>query len=156
MVFLDDHTVPSNSVNENDILEHWDWLLGNKLKILIITKMGDVFLSENDGGVYWLATDVGSLTKVAEGCEDFKLQLEKKENFDNWFLPELVDALENTGKKLNSGELYSFINLPILGGEYEVENIEPCDISVHFTVTGQLQKQIKNLPGGTKIKINIT
>jgi Domain of unknown function (DUF1851) len=45
--------------------------------------------------------------------------------------------------------------MPMLGGEYSVENIEPVDISVHFALAGQICEQIKDLPDGTKVRIKI-
>ena len=38
-------------------------------------------------------------------------------------------------------------------GEYEPENFELTDIEVHFELSGQIHKQIKDLPDGTNVKI---
>jgi hypothetical protein len=54
---------------------------------------------------------------------------------------------------LGKNEVYSFKKLPIIGGEYSVDNIEPTDISVHFTLTGMIHEQIKDLPDGTEVQI---
>jgi hypothetical protein len=45
--------------------------------------------------------------------------------------------------------------MPILGGEYTVDNIKPVDIKIHFELTGIIGEQIKDLPNGTMIKLKI-
>jgi hypothetical protein len=43
--------------------------------------------------------------------------------------------------------------MAVLGGTYDIDNFLPTDMSVHFTFTGQICEQIKELPHGTKINI---
>ena len=47
--------------------------------------------------------------------------------------------------------------MPVLGGDYSLENFEMTDISVHFSITGQICSQVKDLPERTRIgKITFT
>ena len=55
---------------------------------------------------------------------------------------------------LKGNEVYSYKKLPVIGGEYSVDNMEPTDMSVHFAFSGQICEQIKDLPDGTKVNIN--
>jgi hypothetical protein len=71
------------------------------------------------------------------------------------FLSPLIEKLKESGKILRDNEVYSFKVMPMLGGEYSVENIEPVDISVHFAFAGQICEQIKDLPDGTKVSIKV-
>jgi hypothetical protein len=66
-------------------------------------------------------------------------------------LPGLIVELRKAGKTLGPGQVYSFKNPPVLGGEYEVDNFEPMDIEVHFSIFGQIHRQVKDLPPGTPI-----
>jgi hypothetical protein len=65
----------------------------------------------------------------------------------------LVEQLITAGKTLKESEVYSFKQMPVIGGEYSVDNIEPTDMSVHFAFTGQISEQIKDLPDGTKVNV---
>ncbi|MBN2018784.1 MAG: DUF1851 domain-containing protein [Sedimentisphaerales bacterium] len=67
----------------------------------------------------------------------------------------LVAASKLIGKHLKPKQCYSFSIPPFLGGKYEVENLETIDVYVHFSISGQLSHQCKDLPDGTKIKIKI-
>lgn len=153
---LDDLTVNISKIDTDKIKECWTWLLKKPNKILLVSKIGDMFLEEGDGAVYWLAADSGELSKIAQDITEFELLLNDDENIDNWFLPKLIELLNNNGIVLNSGQVYHYKKLPVLGGEYVVDNIESVDIYIHFVLTGEMHRQIQELPKGTKVTITIT
>jgi hypothetical protein len=152
-LLLDDLTINISNINPSGLIENWLWLIPDFKQILLISKMGDMFLSANNCHVYWPATDDGSLTKIADSKAGFEQMSTDEVNIDNWFLPSLVVKLLAANKHLEKNEVYSFKKLPIIGGEYSVDNIEPTDISVHFTLTGIIHEQIKDLPDGAKVQI---
>lgn len=117
--------------------------------------LGDLFLIGPDDAVYWLQTDNGELSKVAEDFDQFKEFLSDEAKIDNWFLPLLIEKLMAAGKTLKENEVYSYLNHPAIGGEYTVENIKPTDISVHFAFTGQICEQIRGLPDGTRVSFKV-
>ncbi len=48
-------------------------------------------------------------------------------------------------------DVYSFKVPPVLGGQFDVANIEVMPFVVTANLAGQLHQQIKELPPGTKI-----
>jgi hypothetical protein len=141
------------NVDLDNILHCWQWRLAEMKAVVTISCMGDMFLLGQDDNIYWLQTDTGNLSKIASSFEQYQQFLGNEENIDNWFLPLLVEKLIIAGKTLKENEVYSYKKLPVIGGEYIVDNIDPTDMSVHFAFTGQICEQIKDLPDGTKIKI---
>jgi len=150
---LQDLIVDIQNVDPEDICSAWQWRLQEQKGIIFISKLGDMFLVGGDDCVYWLQTDSGDLTKIADNIEHFDHLLSLDENLDNWFLPALIERLVQAGKVLKQNEVYSYKRLPVLGGEYSIDNIEPLDLSVHFVLSGQICEQIQNLPDGTKVNI---
>jgi hypothetical protein len=150
---LPDLTINFQDLDLEDIFSSWQWLLAGQKSLAILSKMGDMFLIGEDNRVNWLQTGVGTIDKVADSLEDFVQMLADEANVDNWFLPSLVEELIRVGKLLKNHEVYSFINPPILGGDYSVDNFMPVDISVHFAFAGQICEQVRNLPDGTKVNI---
>jgi hypothetical protein len=144
-----------SSVDFEDILSCWTWKTADMKTVTAISVLGDLFFVGEDNAIYWLQTDGGELTKVAEDLKEFEQFLRDEEKVDEWFLPHLVEQLIKAGKTLKGNEVYSFKKLPVLGGEYSVHNIEPTDMGVHFAFTGQISEQIKDLPDGTKVNIKI-
>src|SRR6185437_2272831 len=110
--------VEIQNVDPEDICSAWQWRLQEQKGIILISKLGDMFLFGNDDCVYWLQTDSGDLTKVADSIEHFDHLLGFDENLDYWFLPGLIERLVQAGKVLKQNEVYSYKKLPVVGGEY--------------------------------------
>jgi hypothetical protein len=154
-LLLDDLTIKTTHINMAELCEPWIWLLINIREVIIISKMGDMFLAGDDGSIYWLATDIGALSKVANNRKEFEQLLKDEDNIDHWFLPSMVEKLIGNGKVLGKDQVYSFKKIPVIGGDYSLDNIEPTDLNVHFALSGQICEQIKDLPDGTPVKIKI-
>ena len=69
-----------------DILYCWQWRLGDMQAVVTITCLGDIFLM----GIYWLQTNSGDLTKIADTMEMYQQHLTNEEKLDEWFMPLLV------------------------------------------------------------------
>ena len=145
----------TNKIDLEDICSSWQWCLADQKSIVFISCVGDIFLIGNDDAINWLDTSIGQITKIADNLEVFEQLLNDYTNVDNWFLATLVEQLISNGKTLNENEVYSFKKMPALGGEYSVDNLEVTDISVHFGLTGDIAKQIKDLPDGTKVNFKV-
>ena len=140
-----------SKINLKILLESWEWLIGNDKKIILISTIGDAFLEDSNGICYWLNVGEGIFEKVAENITEFETKLTNNEIVEDWFLVELVEELKKSGIKLTENNIYSYKTFPILGGEYLPENFEITDIEVHFEISGQIYKQVKDLPVRTKI-----
>jgi len=150
---LNQLTKDISGIDIEDILSCWRWKIGDMKAVVIMSILGDLFLADRESAVYWLQTDTGDLTKVADSLEEFDNHLNDDDKIDNWFLPLLIEKLISAGKTLKENEVYSYKQIPVIGGEYSVDNIEPTDMSVHFAFSGQICEQIKDLPNGTKVNI---
>ncbi|MBO9562704.1 MAG: DUF1851 domain-containing protein [Niastella sp.] len=149
-----DVTINIAGIDFDNVLSSWKWRIPNIQSVVLVSCLGDVFYVGDDGGVYWLQTDCGDLTRAADDLAQFEQFLHDEEKVDDWFLPGFVEKLVNAGKVLKAGEVYSYLKLPVIGGTYSVENIAPTDVDVHFTFSGQICEQIRNLPDGTKVRVN--
>ena len=150
---LNELTVNFDHLNQETLIADWKWLIGkNKLPILI-TASGDAFVQDKtDKKVYFLDVGASKISPIAESGAEFETLLSDKEFVVSYFGVQLVGDLRLSGLILESGQIYSFVKPPNLGGEYELANFEIADIGVHFSMFGQISQQVKNLPEGAKIK----
>jgi hypothetical protein len=144
-----------DKINAKDLLAAWKWRTGEIRSVVLVTLLGDAFFLGNDKAVYWLQTDVGDVTRVAGSLEEFDDMLTDEETVEDWFLTPVLEELYEAGKTLKENEVYSYKLLPVLGGEYEANNIEPTDIKIHFSTTGRICEQIEDLPDGAEVDINL-
>ncbi len=151
----DDLSVNFEHLDRQVLVDDWTWLIGTSLPILI-TSVGDAFIQDESGKIYWLITGSAELEEVANSYEEFQEKLQDNELVHDWFLVPVVAKLKEQGIELSQGKLFGFKQLPVLGGKYEPENFEPTDIEVHFAVSGQMNYKIKDLPDGTQVTFEVT
>ncbi len=144
-------TVDLTGQSSDELLSEWRWFLPEGMVLRMVSTLGDAFLSDSEGKIYWLDVGGAELTNIAENKEQFDALRQQPEYADKWFVPLLVGDLLSSGKMLATNQCFSY-KIPLtLGGLFEPENFEPCHISVHFSTLGQIQQQVKHLPIGTKI-----
>jgi hypothetical protein len=129
---LDDLTVKFDDVPADKLTEGWTWLIGTDKTPIVISAIGDMFLQADNRKIYWLDIGSGELTLVANGILDFEEKLKNIKQVNEWFMIDLTTDLRLSNKKLNEGQIYSYKKLPIIGGDYTVDNFAPLDIVEHF------------------------
>ena len=140
-----------SKIDLDDICSEWQWILHNQYSPIMISLSGDMFLLDTNASIFWLDTGKGQLKQIANNIEQLKSALEDIDNIDEWFLASTVLDLIGAGINLQQNEVYGYKTMPILNGTYSLENFEPTDISVHFSITGQICRQVINLPEGIRI-----
>lgn len=107
------------------LLSYWAWLLPREVTVWIMNRFGDLFLVLGDSSVHVLDVGMGSLRRVADDRDDFAVRIDEGDNANDWLMIPLVDKLVESGLLLRPGECYSYLELPILGGDYTVKE-HPC------------------------------
>ena len=143
---LSNYTIDISGLDLTKLISTWTWLIGKDKEVIVITKVGDLLLKDNAGKLFMLNTGEGTIDLLSNLHTDFYKNKLPAELYVEIFRPELIQDLEDAKKILKPGQVYSFINLPALGGKYEVNNISCIDIYKHFTIVGELHKLIDNLP----------
>ena len=140
---LNDLTVNIEYLERDSLLSDWEWLLGGVYLPILISASGDAFVQNvNNGQVWWLDTGGAELSQVAGSLEEFNELLSDKEFVIDCFAVEMIGDLIQSEKVLSVGQIYSLSKPWLLGGKYELSNIEPTDIEVHFSLTGQIAQQV--------------
>ena len=109
-----------------------------------------------DGSVQYLETSAGRLKKIARSRDDFVGKIDEDNNANDWLMIPLVDRCVGAGKVLAANQCYGFTVSPTLGGAYDLTNIEIHDLAVYLAAMGQIHRQIKDIPHGTRIRMVVT
>ena len=146
----------TDGVDLNSLLSDWRWLAPQNLKPTVVTAFGDLFLSDEAGRVHFLDTLYGELKQAANSQAEFEQLCADRDYRQKYFQSFFVMEMRKMHGELEAGECYSCDIPPTLGGQLDPENFDRTDLPTHFSVLGQLHRQTKHLPAGTKIdKINI-
>ena len=150
---INDYLIDQADKDWGTFLRGWMPPLPPSFTLWLVKRFGDVFVVlEDDKSVHMLDVGAGTFVRVADDRSHFADLLDRNDNAANWLLIPLVDACRAAGMALNASQCYGFKIPPILGGKYEVENVEPTDLSVHYSFLGDIYTQTKDLPDGTRIK----
>jgi hypothetical protein len=144
--------IPIDGLSSQELLDDWEWLLKKPHTLVAMNNFGDMFLKDEREKVYLLNIAFGNLTKVANSTSELQQLTSSKENQLQWFHTDLLTQLEHAGLSLSPGQCFCVKKPPVLGGTWELSNIEVGPIAVHVSLMGQIHQQVQNLPSGTKIK----
>jgi hypothetical protein len=149
---IDDLTVNFAHLVADALLSDWQWLVGKHERPLLISATGDVF-SQNTrtGKVSFLDSSRGTATKVADTGETFRGALRDRDFVDSHFQVQLIGKARQAGLNLQPKQLYSYVHPPLLGGAYNLQNLEVTDIDVHLSVFGQLASNVRHLAEGASV-----
>jgi hypothetical protein len=102
-----------------------------------------------------LDTGAGDLSPVADSRASFDQLLADSSETARLLLAPVVEEFIRLHGPFPLGTCLSFRQLPVLGGAYGVEN--RCRLSAveHFGVTGDIHRQIRDLPDGARLDVRV-
>jgi hypothetical protein len=144
-------TIKLDGLAFDRLLADWRWLVQPSYRPVLMTAFGDLFLRDETGHVHFLDLMAGDFKQVATSEDEFYHLCEDRERRRRWFISFLIIELRKIHGDLASRECYGCKTPLTLGGQLEVENFERTNLQTHYSVLGQLQKQVSQMPPGTKV-----
>ncbi|MFN8012073.1 MAG: DUF1851 domain-containing protein [Holophagaceae bacterium] len=155
MLQLSDYTLDTSGIDWGEAFASWAWILPAEFTLWIVNRFGEPFLVLEDGSVHRLDLGCGTLDRLVDSRDAFAEAIHEGEHAQDWFLAPLVDRLREAGIHLKAGECYGFIQLPVFGGAYSIENIRPMALAHVFKALGPILEGIKEIPDGERVKFRI-
>jgi hypothetical protein len=149
---IHDYLIDQDGKDWPALLSDWGSLLPGSFTLWLVNRFGDAFLALNDGSIHMLDAGIGYFRPVADSRSHFAALLDVEDNANNWLMIPLVDACVASGITLGANQCYGYRLPPVLGGQYNVENVAPTDLSVHYSLLASIFQQTKELPDGTRIR----
>jgi hypothetical protein len=114
-----------------------------------------LFLAGANGQIMLLDPGGGDIEVVAESISAFRSLLVDPQHAPNLLQEPVVRAFEEQHGPMAAGHCLSYTQLPVLGGAYSSENRFTLSIGEHAAVTGEMHRQLRDLPDGAKVKVRI-
>ena len=112
-------------------LRYWHWLVPRDFEVVCATCLGDAFLRDPHGSIWWLDVGGAELQLVGQPG-DSETRLEDPEQVNLWSGRVLREKLEEAGLRLEPRQCYTYLTHPILGGSYEPSNFRVIPLHTHF------------------------
>jgi hypothetical protein len=148
-------TVSRDTFDETGLLRNWRWLVPDDYHVLCASLLGDLFLTDSDGRVFWLDVGGAELSEVAASVQAFEALRSDREQSNYYFGPVLVEACTQAGLSLGPGECYSYVMLPMLGGAYDPSNLKARTLQGHIAGWGPICEKLAQLPDGAQITFDV-
>jgi len=148
---INDYLIDQVGKDWTALLRDWMPPLPSSFTLWLVNRFGDAFVVADDGSVHMLDVGAGTLTRLADNRSHFAELLDANGSADNWLVIPLVDECRRAGMQLAPNQCFGFKIPPVLGGKYQLSNVEPTDLTVHYSFLAEIYKQTKDLPDGTPI-----
>lgn len=147
---LSDYTLDADGLDWSTLLASWTWLLPAEFTLWFANRFGDLFIELEDGSIQKLDVGNGTLEKLADSREAFSDAIDEENNVDDWLMIPLVDDLVDAGVTLGPGQCYSYVQLPVLGGDYSVANTRVVSLDRYYQALGPIHEKLKGLVDGAQ------
>ena len=138
----------------NQINESWSWVIEKPKQVLAINKFGNILVRNESDLIYRICPEELEAEVVAEGKDNYLALIKDEEFIEDWeFKPLLDEAIQTLGE-LEDKQVFCFKTPAILGGEYSIENIGKISFDELISFSGDLAKQIQDVPDGQQVNIN--
>jgi hypothetical protein len=138
---INDYLISQPGKDWARLLKYWTPPLPTRFTLWLVNRLGDVFVILESNAVLRLDVGTGSCDEIARNREHFAQLVDAGDNADQWLRIRLVDACRRAGMNLGPYECYGFKIPPTLGGQYEVSNLTPTNLAVHYSYQAYICKQ---------------
>lgn len=138
-----------------DLLTEWRWLLGGRARLHGWSSAGDLFHADEQGRIWRLDTGAGESERVADSAEALDRALADPAAAAELLLLPVVEEFEAARGPLGRGQCLGFVTLPVFGGAYSAENRHPVAVAEHAAFTGDVHRQIRDLPDGARVQVKV-
>lgn len=148
---LEDLTADPGDIDPVALLTDWEWAMECLMLPVLITAMGDVFAQADSGEVSFVDVVGGNILPVCDSTEAFEEALDDDEFIGDFFYPDRVRELRESGLIASGRQVFSHRLPLVLGGDDAVENFELTDAVIHVSIHGQIHRQLIDVPEGTPV-----
>ena len=135
--------------------EAWGWTGLTATRIVAQSPMGHLVLSDTEDGFFYLDPDGMAVIPLGHEAEA-KAHLASAEAKELWSGGALVAEAQKRFGEPPDGSVFTIKPHAMIEGRYEPESlcVMPLDELIRFT--GDVAQQIKDLPDGSQIQIEVT
>lgn len=138
------------------VREAWGWSGVEPEAIVDENDFGNLIIRDAHA-VYWrLCPEELYCNVIANSRTELDALSHDQAFLADWYMSNFSSEAKAAYGLLRPGFKYHFVIPGVLGGQYAVENIRVVSQSEQIRVSGGLGRQIKDLPDGVSIRLNVT
>ncbi|QQS42319.1 MAG: DUF1851 domain-containing protein [Acidobacteriota bacterium] len=137
------------------IRESWGWTGVEPEEVVKENAFGNLLIRDVDGRFWRLCPEDLYCEVIAQDQDELDGLFADPEFLEDWRMEELVRQAEEVLGPLGEDQKYCLVIPGVLGGEYSVSNIARLPLGELIAVSGDLAKQIADVPDGGQVRLEI-
>jgi len=131
------------NVNTTDaaLASNWSWLVPHEHTPLFLSVFGDWVFGAPDGSLWALSTLEGSYEQIARSSAEFNALKQSPEWLDKIFIASWQEVAARHGIVPSATECIAWRVPPVLGGSFEVGNLQLLPQSAYQSAIAQVHQQ---------------
>lgn len=138
-----------------EIASAWRWTGIQPEEVVGENDFGSLIVKDKSGKYWRICPEELYCEVIAKNREDLDVLSANQEFMADWYMQPLVERAEETLGPLGEGRKYHFVIPGVLGGEYRASNFQTVQLVEQIRFSGDLGKQIKELPDGAQVKLQV-
>jgi len=139
-----------------ELRESWGWAGLEPIEVVGESDFGNLIIKDKDSKYWRLCPEELSCEVVAQNRKELDSLSHNQEFLHDWYMKQLVSEANEKLGHLTEGRKYCLKIPAILGGEYGGANLATVPLVELVRFSGDVAKQIKDLPNGTQVQFKIT
>jgi hypothetical protein len=133
----------------------WGWIGLDPAEVVATNSFGNVVVRAADGAYWRICPEEWSCKQVARDADEFASVSSEEEFRTDWEMERLVKLARKNLGALREGQCYCLKMPAVIGGSYDVTKIGTISLTELISFSGDMAEQIKDVPDGGEIKIEI-
>ena len=138
------------------INEAWGWTGIRPKEVIGENKFGNLLIRDLEGRVWRLCPEDVYCEVVASNEVEYEKLINDSDFLEDWNMENLVNVARKKLGSLSGTRKYCLKIPGILGGDYAEDNLGTAPLEEMIAFSGNIAEQIKDLPDGAQIKLEIT
>ena len=135
--------IPAQSYDVTRLVGEWNWLIPVGYTPLFISVLADWVFGAPDGSLWCLSVLEGNFTKIATNSNEYNRLNKSQEWLNKNFIADWQAIAAGRGLLPNDNQCLGWKVHPLLGGGFEVENLQVFEMAVYQSIMGQLHRQLQ-------------
>ena len=138
------------------IKDSWGWTGIEPIEIVGENAFGNLIIKDAYNKYWRLCPEDIYCKVVAQNRPELDSLSIDEEFMTDWYMDSLVEMANEKLGPLQEGRKYCLKVPGVLGGEYSGDNLATISLEELIRFSGDLAHQIKDLPDGAQVKLNVT
>lgn len=137
------------------IKESWGWTGIKPEQIIASNDFANLIVLDSDEKYWRLCPEELYLEEIADSRGQLEALFKDPDFQEDWEMAILVSQAQRHLGALGTDQRYYLVIPSVLGGGYDVTNIRKAPLSEIIALSGDIARQIDDLPDGAQIKLDV-